>query len=262
MCLGVCSYCSLTFLSPRNFGLVIPVPVTELHELKRLKLLRIASKQFAPLLLPPGFASLAATLSELVLESADWPAIPQVSFEACAIPTPPRLAHMHSSGLKCQLHGRDMQPPDRSYACVGAMSFQSVQELAITPGAPSPQKRLPAEEVTADMRCHADMAAAHAPEEATGAQAVFQLTKLRLLAVRASGLRKLTAEVAVLKALRRLDVSRSRDLEVQEDIPWSSMASLKSLDLSECRHLRVCAAFQRHTRVSPVGSRPETQHAS
>ena len=70
-------------------------------------------------------------------------------------------------------------------------------------------------------------------------QAVFQLTKLRLLAVRASGLRKLTAEVSAFKELRRLDVSRSRDLEVQEDIPWASMTSLRSLDLSECRHLRV-----------------------
>ncbi len=71
------------------------------------------------------------------------------------------------------------------------------------------------------------------------AQAVFQLTKLRLLALRASGLRKLTAEVSAFKELRRLDVSRSRDLEVQEDIPWASMTSLQSLDLSECRHLRV-----------------------
>ena len=69
---------SLTFLSPRKFGLQIPAPVTELSALRRLKLLRIASKQFAPLLLPQGFASLAGTLNELVLESADWPAIPQV----------------------------------------------------------------------------------------------------------------------------------------------------------------------------------------
>ena len=104
----------------------------------------------------------------------------------------------------------------------------------------------PAEKVTADRLCHADMAAAHAPQEAAGAQAVFHLTKLRLLAVRASGLRKLTPEIAAFTALRRLDVSRSRDLEVQEDIPWSAMTSLKSLDLSECRHLRVCAACQQH----------------
>lgn len=52
--------------------------MTELSALRRLKLLRIASKQFAPLLLPQGFAGLAGTLTELVLESADWPAIPQV----------------------------------------------------------------------------------------------------------------------------------------------------------------------------------------
>ncbi len=71
--------CSLSFLSPRNFGLVMPVPITELASLRRLKLLRVGSKQFAPLLLPPGFANLAASLSELVLECADWPAIPQVT---------------------------------------------------------------------------------------------------------------------------------------------------------------------------------------
>lgn len=99
------------------------------------------------------------------------------------------------------------------------------------------------------MLCHAVMVAAHAPQGATGVQAVFHLTKLRLLAVRASGLRKLTPEIAVFTALRRLDVSRSRDLEVQEDIPWSSMTSLKSLDLSECRHLRVCAASWQQTRL-------------
>ena len=75
------------------------------------------------------------------------------------------------------------------------------------------------------------------------AQAVFSLTRLRLLAVRASGLRKLTAEIAVFSELRRLDVSRSRDLEVMEDIPWSQMTTLKSLDLSECRHLRVSTPF-------------------
>lgn len=75
------------------------------------------------------------------------------------------------------------------------------------------------------------------------AQAVFSLTRLRLLAVRASGLRKLTAEIAALSELRRLDVSRSRDLEVMEDIPWAQMSTLKSLDLSECRHLRVSTLF-------------------
>ena len=80
---------------------MIPAPVTELQELKRLKLLRIASKQFAPLLLPQSFASLAATLIELVLESADWPAIPQVLMQSRAIPTPPMLVRMHSSGLSC-----------------------------------------------------------------------------------------------------------------------------------------------------------------
>ena len=103
------------------------------------------------------------------------------------------------------------------------------------------------------------------PGRAVVTQAVFGLTALRLLAVRASGLRKLTPEIAVFKALRRLDVSRSRDLEVQEDIPWSSMTSLKSMDLSECRHLRVCAASQQHTRVQvhPLcSSEPETHHTS
>ena len=72
-------------------------------------------------------------------------------------------------------------------------------------------------------------------------QALFQLTGLRLLAVRASGLRDLTAQISALSELRRLDVSRSRDLEVHENIPWASMTSLRSLDLSECRHLRVSA---------------------
>ena len=99
-------HCSLTFLSPRKFGLVIPAPVAELRELKRLKLLRIASKQFAPLLLPPGFAGLAATLSELVLESADWPAIPQVLTQSCARQSSPTMACMDSSGLGCQFHGK------------------------------------------------------------------------------------------------------------------------------------------------------------
>ena len=97
-------HCSLTFLSPRKFGLVIPAPIAELRELRRLKLLRIASKQFAPLLLPPGFAGLAATLSELVLESADWPAIPQVPTQPHSSQTPPTLACMHSSGLGCHNH--------------------------------------------------------------------------------------------------------------------------------------------------------------
>ncbi len=77
-------------------------------------------------------------------------------------------------------------------------------------------------------------------------QAVFSLTKLRLLAVRASGLRKLTAEIAAFSELRRLDVSRSRDLDVMEDIPWPHMTTLKSLDLSECRHLRVCTLHHDH----------------
>ena len=117
------------------------------------------------------------------------------------------------------------------------------------PGALSHQDGLAAGKVAADMLCHADIVVAPAHQEATGVQAVFHLTKLRLLAVRASGLRKLTPEIAAFTALRRLDVSRSRDLEVQEDIPWSAMTSLKSLDLSECRHLRVCAAFHQHTAV-------------
>ncbi|EIE22610.1 L domain-like protein [Coccomyxa subellipsoidea C-169] len=143
---GLTSLTSLSFLAPRNFGLVIPPPVTELVSLRRLKLLRVVSKQFAPLLLPPGFANLGATLTELVLECTDWPAIPQ---------------------------------------------------------------------------------------------AVFALTGLRLLAIRASGLRKLTAEVAMFGALRRLDLSRNRELDVRDDIPWAGMTALRSLDLSECRHLRV-----------------------
>lgn len=78
-------FCSLSFLSPRNLGLVIPPPISELGALRRLKLLRVASKQFAPLLLPPGFANLGATLTELVLECADWPAIPQVTLPACLL---------------------------------------------------------------------------------------------------------------------------------------------------------------------------------
>ncbi|CAL8470608.1 g10150 [Coccomyxa elongata] len=147
---GLVSLTSLSFLSPCNFGLVMPVPITELASLRRLKLLRVGSKQFAPLLLPPGFANLAATLSELVLECADWPAIPQ---------------------------------------------------------------------------------------------AVFALTQLRLLAIRASGLRKLTAEITAFGALRRLDLSRNRELDVKDDIPWPQMTALRSLDLSECRHLRVTTSL-------------------
>lgn len=69
---------SLSFLSPKNFGLAIPAPVTELRALRRLKLVRPAAKHFSPLLLPPGFACLGATLRELTLEGADWPALPQV----------------------------------------------------------------------------------------------------------------------------------------------------------------------------------------
>ena len=72
-------------------------------------------------------------------------------------------------------------------------------------------------------------------------QALYHLTQLQLLAVRASGLRDLTAHISAFSELRRLDVSRSRDLEVHEDIPWARMTSLRSLDLSECRHLRVSA---------------------
>ena len=129
-------------------------------------------------------------------------------------------------------------------------------------------------------------------------QAVFALTRLRLLAVRASGLRKVqcpllptrnpashkpahpkgltgcntssipagvegsialfvgvfpglqrkqspthtrqvSPEVAGLPELRRLDVARNRDLEVSAAVPWERLAELRSLDLSECRHLRV-----------------------
>ena len=66
---------------------MIPAPVTELPALRRLKLLRIASKQFAPLMLPPGLASLAPTLTEVILESADWPAIPHVRFGQSATHT-------------------------------------------------------------------------------------------------------------------------------------------------------------------------------
>lgn len=89
----------MSFLSPRNFGLVMPVPITELASLRRLKLLRVGSKQFAPLLLPPGFAHLAATLTELVLECADWPAIPQVTH----LHASSSLPHSASS-VSCQLH--------------------------------------------------------------------------------------------------------------------------------------------------------------
>lgn len=73
-------------------------------------------------------------------------------------------------------------------------------------------------------------------------QAVFALTQLRLLAIRASGLRKLTAEITTFGDLRRLDLSRNRELDVKDDIPWQQMTALRSLDLSECRHLRVCFA--------------------
>ena len=52
--------------------------MAEVGGLRRLKLIRIASRHFSPLLLPPGFGALAASLTELVLECADWPAIPQV----------------------------------------------------------------------------------------------------------------------------------------------------------------------------------------
>lgn len=84
------------------------------------------------------------------------------------------------------------------------------------------------------------------------AQAVFSLRKLRLLAIRASGLHKLTAEIAAFPALRRLDVSRNRELDVQDDIPWPAMTALRSLDLSECRHLRVRA----RAAASPASQQP------
>ena len=71
---------------------------------------------------------------------------------------------------------------------------------------------------------------------------MFALTQLRLLAIRASGLRKLTAEITAFGELRRLDLSRNRELDVRDDIPWPQMTALRSLDLSECRHLRVCAS--------------------
>ena len=75
-------------------------------------------------------------------------------------------------------------------------------------------------------------------------QAVYALTALRLLAVRASGLRLLGREVAALTGLRRLDLARNRDLDVAADIPWHALGCLRSLDLSECRHLRVRARPQ------------------
>lgn len=68
---------------------------------------------------------------------------------------------------------------------------------------------------------------------------MFQLTQLRLLAVRNCGLRKLARDVQAFGELRRLDISRNRDLEVSDSIPWPAMTALRSLDLSECRHLRV-----------------------
>ena len=83
----------------------MPVPITELASLQRLKLLRVGSKQFAPLLLPPGFANLAAKLSELVLECADWPAIPQVThtFQSNPILSQTALIHANAPFLNHRL---------------------------------------------------------------------------------------------------------------------------------------------------------------
>lgn len=84
--------------------------------------------------------------------------------------------------------------------------------------------------------CHVEIVPTALPD-----QAVYALTALRLLAVRASGLRKLGPEVAALSGLRRLDLARNRDLDVSPDVPWAALVRLRSLDLSECRHLRVRA---------------------
>jgi hypothetical protein len=86
----------------------------------------------------------------------------------------------------------------------------------------------------------------------TREQVVFALTKLRLLAVRASGLRKVPADIQALAELRRLDVSRNRDLDICDTIAWGDMTSLRSLDLSECRHLKV----REHPRTCTHGRAP------
>ena len=130
---------SLSFLAPRKFGAIIPPPVTEVTSLRRLKLIRIASKQFSPLLLPPGFGALAASLTELVLECADWPAIPQARARAPLVPE--EHLPLNPQNPKKVLKHPLLLPP--GFGALAASLTELVLECADWPAIPQARARAP-----------------------------------------------------------------------------------------------------------------------
>lgn len=70
---------------------------------------------------------------------------------------------------------------------------------------------------------------------------MLALRQLRVLAVRSQSLQRLTAGVAGLVLLRRLDLSANADLAVDADVPLNALRELRSLDLSDCRRLATAA---------------------
>ena len=61
---------------------------------------------------------------------------------------------------------------------------------------------------------------------------VLALRQLRVLVVRSQSLARLTAGIAGLALLRRLDLSANAKLEIDADVPLSALWELRSLDLS------------------------------
>lgn len=61
---------------------------------------------------------------------------------------------------------------------------------------------------------------------------VLALRQLRVLVVRSQSLARLTAGVAGLALLRRLDLSANAKLEIDADVPLGALWELRSLDLS------------------------------
>ena len=61
---------------------------------------------------------------------------------------------------------------------------------------------------------------------------VLALRQLRVLVVRSQSLARLTAGVAGLSLLRRLDLSANAKLEIDADVPLGALWELRSLDLS------------------------------